>query len=55
MGFTASRSSSLRGLLNPPDAADGVDVATALPGIEVLRPGEPPRCTRALTGDARLV
>ncbi len=44
MGSGASSSSNLRGFLDPLDASDGVDVATVLPRIEVLRPCErPPR------------
>lgn len=44
MGAGASRSSNLRGFLDPLDASDRVDVATVLPRIEVLRPCErPPR------------
>jgi hypothetical protein len=42
MGSGASRSSNLRKFLDALDASDGVDVATVLPRIEVLRPCERP-------------
>jgi hypothetical protein len=44
MGSRASRSSNLRGFLDPLDASERVDVATVLPRIEVLHRCErPPR------------
>ena len=36
MGSEASRSSNLRGFLDPLDASDRVDVATVLPRVELL-------------------
>jgi hypothetical protein len=44
MGSGASRSSNLRGFLDPLDASDRVDVVTVLPRIEVPRRLTPPRC-----------
>ena len=42
MGSGASRSSNLRGFLDPLDASERVDVATVLRRIEALRPCERP-------------